>query len=50
MSFFKNLGDKAKVAASAVGTKSQEVVEIGKLKMSISTLEGDIKKIKVRNW
>ena len=47
MSFFKNLGDKAKVAANAVGTKSQEVVEIGKLKMSISTLESDIKKLKL---
>lgn len=47
MSFLKNLGDKAKVAATAVGSKSQEMVEIGKLKMNISSLEGDIKKLKL---
>lgn len=47
MSFLKNLGEKAKGAANVVGSKSQEMVEIGKLKMSISSTESDIKKLKM---
>jgi len=47
MSFLKNLGNKAKEAATVVGSKSQDMVEVGKLKMSISTLESDIKKLKL---
>ena len=44
MSFLKNLGTKAASAAKVVGNKSQEVVEVGKLKIQISQEEGDIKK------
>lgn len=47
MSFLKNLGSKAKEAANVVGSKSQDMVEIGKYKMNISTLESDIKKLKL---
>ncbi len=46
MSFLKNLGTKAASAAKVVGNKSQEVVEVGKLKIQISQEEGDIKKLK----
>ncbi len=46
MSFLKNVGDKAKEAANAVGSKSQDMVEVGKVKVKIANLEGDIKKIK----
>lgn len=46
MSFFKNLSEKAVSTAQAIGSKSQDMVEIGKLKMSISQIEGDIKKLK----
>ncbi|HCJ58779.1 hypothetical protein [Lutispora sp.] len=46
MSFLKNLGDKALNTAKVVGNKSQDLMEIGKLKMHISQLEGDIKKLK----
>jgi len=46
MSFFKNLQDKAVSTAQAIGSKSQDMVEIGKHKMTISQIEGDIKKLK----
>lgn len=46
MSFFKNLSEKAVSTAQAIGSKSQDMVEIGKYKMSISQIEGDIKKLK----
>ncbi len=46
MSFFKNLSEKAVSTAQAIGSKSQDMVEIGKHKMSISQIEGDIKKLK----
>ncbi len=47
MSFLKNLQDKAVSTAKVVGNKSQEMVEIGKLKLHITQLEGDIKKLKL---
>lgn len=46
MSFLKNLSEKAVNTAKVVGNKSQEMVEIGKLKLHITQLEGDIKKLK----
>lgn len=46
MSLLKNLGNKAISTAKAVGEKSSDAVEIGKMKMKITQLEGDIKKIK----
>lgn len=46
MSFLKNLSEKAVSTAKVVGNKSQEMVEIGKLKLHITQLEGDIKKLK----
>lgn len=47
MSFLKNLQEKAVSTAKVVGNKSQEMVEIGKLKLQITQLEGDIKKLKL---
>lgn len=47
MSLLKNIGDKAMSTAKMVGSKSQDAVEIGKLKLQISQLEGDIKKLKL---
>ncbi|HYF81647.1 MAG TPA: hypothetical protein VEB00_01270 [Clostridia bacterium] len=47
MSFLKNLQEKAATAAKVVGDKSQEMMEIGKLKLHITQLEGDIKKLKL---
>lgn len=46
MSLLKNLGDKAVSTAKMVGNKSSDLVETGKLKMQISQIEGDIKKMK----
>lgn len=46
MSLLKNLGNKAISTAKAVGEKSSDAVEVGKLKMKISQIEGDIKKLK----
>ncbi len=46
MSFLKNLQEKAVSTAKIVGNKSQEMMEIGKLKLHITQLEGDIKKMK----
>jgi hypothetical protein len=47
MSFLKNLQEKAVTAAKVVGDKSQEMMEIGKLKLHITQLESDIKKLKL---
>lgn len=47
MSFLKNLQEKAVSTAKVVGNKSQEMVETGKLKLHITQLEGDIKKLKL---
>ena len=46
MSFLKNLSEKVVNTAKVVGDKSQDMVEISKLKLHISQLEGDIKKLK----
>ena len=46
MDLFKNLGDKAKSTAKIVGEKSSDLMEVGKLKMSISQLENDIRRAK----
>ncbi|HOE57946.1 MAG TPA: hypothetical protein PLI20_10190 [Bacillota bacterium] len=46
MSFLKNLQEKAVSTAKIVGNKSQEMVEIGKLKLHITQLENEIKKMK----
>lgn len=46
MSFLKNLQEKAATTAQVIGNKSQEMVEIGKLKLHITQLEGEIKKMK----
>lgn len=48
MSFLKNVGDKAKGAASAAASKSQDMVEISKLKKKISNLEGFINDAKTK--
>ncbi len=45
MSFLKNLGNKAVSAAKVAGSKSQEMVEVGKLKIQINQIESDIKKL-----
>lgn len=47
MSFLKNLQEKAVNTAKVVGNKSQEMVEVGKLKLHITQLESDIKKLKL---
>jgi hypothetical protein len=47
MSFLKNLQEKAVTAAKVVGDKSQEMMEIGKLKLHITQLESDVKKLKL---
>jgi len=47
MSFLKNLQEKAVSTAKVVGSKSQEMMEIGKLKLHITQLEGEIKKLKL---
>ncbi len=47
MSFLKNLQEKAVSTAKVVGNKSQEMMEIGKLKLHITQLESDIKKLKL---
>lgn len=46
MSLLKNLGNKAMSTAKVVGSKSQEMMEVGKLKIQINQLEGDITKLK----
>lgn len=46
MSFLKNLQEKATNAAQTIGSKSQELMEIGKLKLQITQIESDIKKLK----
>lgn len=46
MSFLKNLQEKAVSTAKVAANKSQDLVEIGKLKLQITQLEGDIKKMK----
>lgn len=46
MSLLKNLGNKALNTAKVVGNKSQDMMEIGKLKLQISQAEGEIKKLK----
>ncbi|MCK9216467.1 MAG: hypothetical protein M0P77_00895 [Firmicutes bacterium] len=46
MSLFKNIGSKAMSTARIVGNKTQEMAEIGKLKIQINQLESDIKKLK----
>jgi hypothetical protein len=47
MSFLKNLQEKAVNTAKVVGNKSQDLMEIGKLKLHITQLESDIKKLKL---
>lgn len=47
MSFLKNLTEKAASAAKVAADKSQEMVEVGKLKLHITQLEGEIKKMKL---
>ena len=47
MNFLKNLQEKAVNTAKVVGNKSQEMVEVGKLKLHITQLESDIKKLKL---
>ena len=47
MSFLKNLQEKAVNTAKVVGNKSQEMMEVGKLKLHISQLENEIKKLKL---
>lgn len=47
MSLLKSLGDKAMNTAILVSNKSQEAVEIGKIKIQISQLESDIKRLKL---
>lgn len=47
MSFFKNLTEKAANAAKVAADKSQEMMEVGKLKLHITQLESDIKKMKL---
>ncbi|SHJ34007.1 hypothetical protein [Lutispora thermophila] len=46
MSLLKDLGNKALNTAKAVGNKSQDMMEIGKLKLQIAQIEGEIKKLK----
>lgn len=46
MDLFKNLGEKAKQTAKVVGEKSSDIVESGKLKMQISQLENEIRRLK----
>ncbi len=46
MSFLKNLGEKAASAAQTIGSKSQELMEIGRLKLQITQTESDIKRLK----
>ena len=48
MSILKSVGSKAKEAASAAASKSQDMMEIGKLKKKITTLEGLIKEAKMK--
>ncbi|MGE5631176.1 MAG: hypothetical protein ACM3TR_08790 [Caulobacteraceae bacterium] len=47
MSFLKNLQEKAASTAQVIGSKSQEMVEVGKLKLHITQVEGEIKKYKL---
>lgn len=47
MDFLKNLSEKAVSTAQAIGSKSQDMVEIGKHRLTISQIEGDIKKLKL---
>ncbi|MEA4849425.1 MAG: hypothetical protein VB106_19495 [Clostridiaceae bacterium] len=47
MSFLKNFSEKVVSTAKVVGDKSQDMVETGKLKLHITQLEGDIKKMKL---
>ena len=46
MSFLKNLSEKVVNTAKVVGDKSQDMVEVSKLKLHITQVEGDIKKLK----
>lgn len=46
MDLFKNFGEKAKSTAKIVGEKSSDLVETGKLKMQVSQLENDIRRLK----
>lgn len=43
MSFFKKLGETALNTANSIGAKSADLVEMGKLKLAKSQLEGKIK-------
>ncbi|MGI5839736.1 MAG: zinc-ribbon domain-containing protein [bacterium] len=46
MSFLKKLGQTAMSTASTIGAKSADLMEMGKLKMAKSQLEGKIKEAK----
>lgn len=46
MSFLKKLGETAKNTANTIGAKSADLVEMGKLKLAKTQLEGKIKDIK----
>ena len=46
MSFFKKLGETMKDTAASIGSKSVDMVEIGKLKLQRTQLEGTIKEKK----
>lgn len=46
MSLLKELGEKAKQTAKMVGEKSSDLMETGKVKLQISQLESEIKKLK----
>ena len=48
MGAFDNFMSKAKDVAMAAGKKTEETIEISKLKMQRSTAKGDIEKIKTR--
>lgn len=47
MSFFKKLGETALNTASTIGAKSADLVEMGKLKLAKTQLEGKIKDSKI---
>lgn len=48
MGIFKSMGEKAKGAASAAASKSQDMVEISKLKKKISKAEDLIRESKIK--
>ncbi|MFY9214932.1 MAG: hypothetical protein ACOXZT_04220 [Tissierellaceae bacterium] len=48
MDVIKDFGDKAMTTAKVVGEKTLDLVEIGRLKLQVSRLENEIRRLKTK--